>query len=109
VYHHIAKKAGNLDLNAYTYGDWLGESTLRRRPVFNPADLSRAPADPTVSSAQVTVLAKLTFRNSDLHRPWFEPSLARLAYLEGGDDIVIGSGPEKIGKPVNRDFRCTTK
>jgi hypothetical protein len=46
---------------------------------FNPADLSRAPADLTVSGAQVTVRAKLTFRNSDLHRPWFEPSLARLA------------------------------
>jgi hypothetical protein len=37
-------------------------------------DLSRAFADLTVSGARVTVQAKLTFRNQDLHIPWFEPS-----------------------------------
>jgi hypothetical protein len=41
----------------------------RRHPVFNPQDLSRALADRAVSGAQVTVGAKLTFRNYDfLHR-----------------------------------------
>jgi hypothetical protein len=33
----------------------------------------------------------------------------RAANLEVGDDIVIGSGLEKLGKPVNQDFRCSTK
>ena len=71
------QKPGNLDLNDYTQFDRLWDSTLRRRPAFSPADLSRALADLTVSGAQVTVRAKLTFRNSNLQIPWFEPSLSR--------------------------------
>ena len=66
----------------------------------NRLKVSRALADLAVSGARVTVRAKLTFRNSDLQPPWFEPSLARLAYLEVGDDMVIGSGSEEFGKPV---------
>jgi hypothetical protein len=93
LYQHLSKKAGNLDLNNYTHADTLWESTLRRRRVFNPEDLSRALADLAMAGVQVIVLAKLTFRNYDLQTPWFEPSLARLANLEGGDDMVKGSGP----------------
>jgi hypothetical protein len=69
LYQHLAKKAGNLDLNIYTYDDRLWESTLRRRPAFNPEDLSRALAVDAVAGAQVTVQAKLTFRNSDFQTP----------------------------------------
>jgi hypothetical protein len=45
LYQDLSKKAGNRDLNAYTHADRLWESPLRRRPVFNPADLSHALAD----------------------------------------------------------------
>jgi hypothetical protein len=36
LYQHVSNKAGNLDLNVYTYNDRLGESAIRRRLVFNP-------------------------------------------------------------------------
>jgi hypothetical protein len=49
------------------------------------------------------VWAKLTFRNLDLQTP------ARLADLEGEDNMVVGSDPEELGKPVSRVFRCATK
>jgi len=85
LYRHVSKKVGNLDLNVYTYNDRLWESTLRRRPVFNPAGLSHAPADRAVSGARVTVRAKLTFRNSGLLTPWFAPALSRaLPFLKAG-------------------------
>jgi hypothetical protein len=77
LYQRLSKKAGNRDLNVYTYDDTLWESTLRRRPAFNPEDLSRALAVDAVAGAQVTVQAKLTFRNSDLQTSWFAPSLSR--------------------------------
>ena len=71
-------------------------------------DLSRAFAD--LAGARVTVPAKLTFGNQDLHIPWFERLhwAARLAFLEATDNMVIGGIPGP-GKAVNRDFCCYCK
>jgi len=71
LYLRLSKKAGDLDLNDYTHVDRVSESTPRKRPVFNPEDLSRALADLAVSCAPVTVPAKLAFRIPDLQAPWF--------------------------------------
>jgi len=88
------EKARNLDLNDYSRRAF---GINPRCPAFYPADLSRA-----LSGAQTAVRAKLTLRNSDLQTP------ARLADLEGGGNMVVGSGPEELGKPVNPNFRCST-
>jgi hypothetical protein len=65
--------------------------------------VSRAHADLAVSGAQVTAWQSLRFAIQICTAPGLNPRFARLAYLEGGDDI------KDFGKPVNRDFRCSTK
>jgi hypothetical protein len=76
LYQHLSKKAGNLDLNDDSHQDRLWESTIRRRLVFNPARVSRAPAALAVSGKGITLRAKLTFRNYDLQPPGLNPSRA---------------------------------
>jgi hypothetical protein len=73
---HLSKKAGNLDLNDYTHADRLWESTLRRRPVFNPEDLSRAFADLAVSGAR-NCASKAYVSRLRFATPWFEPPVSR--------------------------------
>jgi hypothetical protein len=60
----LSKKAGNRGLNAYTHLDRLWESPLRRRPLFNSADLSRALADLAGNGAGKAYVSQFGFANS---------------------------------------------
>ncbi|MGA7384425.1 MAG: hypothetical protein WBW81_06955, partial [Methylocella sp.] len=83
----------------------------RRRPEPGneiPADFSRALADLAVSGCRRLCGQSLRFAIWICKLPGLTVAIARLAYLEGGDNMVVGSSPEELGMPVNR-VRCSSK